>query len=202
MKLWGVFFLTIFLLLGCANTRTIESHSLLSDLQSGGYVIFFRHAATDHTQEDTDFNNLANCDAQRRLDEKGKAQAALIGEGFKSGRIPVGEVVSSHYCRCINTAKIAFGRVETSNDITSLQGISADELARRLNRIRELSNTQPAEGKNNIYVSHKILLKEALLQIIEEGDAIILKPQNGSQARVIRIVKPEDWKRLGAVPSS
>ncbi|MCB0154857.1 MAG: histidine phosphatase family protein, partial [Anaerolineae bacterium] len=91
--------------------------ALLQALQHGGYVIFFRHAATYRSQLDTDQQNLENCATQRNLDETGQAQARAIGAAFAAANIPIGPVLASPYCRTRHTAELAFGRVELTADL-------------------------------------------------------------------------------------
>ena len=162
MKKWGLFLIAVLLTAGCATNQTNDRASLVDKLQQGGYVIFFRHAATDHSQKDTDLNNPTNCASQRHLSEHGKEQARTIGEGFKSNNIPVGDVFTSQFCRCSNTAKIAFGKAQTTIDITSIQGVTPEERLRRIAVIRKMLNTfTSTPGTNTVLVAHKWMFKEA-----------------------------------------
>jgi len=196
MKSWGILF--IVLLLGsCATSQTSHQSEIVSSLREGGYVIFFRHGSTDFSQKDTDRKNLANCDTQRRLNDKGRLQAKQIGEGFKLKDIPVGDIITSQYCRCVNTAKIAFGRAESSADITSIQGVSTEERMRRVSALRAMLNTPPKPGTNTVLVAHKWMFKDASGQALSEGEAAIFKPvSEGVIAQFIRRVKPEEWVNL------
>jgi hypothetical protein len=83
---------------------------LIDALRRGGCVIYFRHAATNPEQADTIDPRLGRCEAQRNLSPDGRRMAAEIGGAFKTLRIPVGKVVSSPYCRTVDTAMLAFGR--------------------------------------------------------------------------------------------
>ena len=75
-------------------------------------------------------SRLDDCSTQRNLDASGRAQAARVGEAFRQNGISVGEVRSSPRCRCLDTARLAFGRVEAW---MVLQGALNDsELRRRL----------------------------------------------------------------------
>jgi broad specificity phosphatase PhoE len=197
-KLGLILFVTL-LITGCATHKTGQSDGLLSALQQGGYVIFFRHAATDHTQKDTDLNDPTNCAAQRHLDERGREQSRIIGEGFKINKIPVGDVVTSQFCRCSNTAKIAFGKAQTSIDITSIQGVTPEERQRRIAGIREMLNTPPRPGTNTVLVAHKWMFKDASGVLLEEGEAAIFKPQSEGMALLVRRVLPEQWKTLAQI---
>lgn len=196
MRKWGLLLISL-LLSSCSSVQTSESNDLLSRLQQGGYVIFFRHASTDHSQKDIDKKNLANCETQRQLDEDGRQQAKAIGEGFKIKKIPVGDIITSQYCRCIDTARIAFGRAETSVDITGIQGVSTEERMRRTTALRALLNTPPKPGTNTVLVAHQWMFKDASGQLISEGEAVIFKPQPvGVIAQYIRRVKPGEWANL------
>lgn len=200
MKKCGILFVVMTVLTAlssCATNQVNNSDGLLSKLQQGGYVIFFRHAATDHSQKDTDLKDPTNCAAQRHLDDKGREQARIIGEGFKANNIPVDNVLSSQFCRCSNTAKIAFGKVETIIDITSIQGVTPEERSRRIASIRKLLNTPPKEGTNTVLVAHKWMFKDASGVLLSEGEGAIFKPRaKAGQARLIRRVKPEEWQSL------
>lgn len=190
-------FTTFFVLVSCATNQPSNSDTLLSRLQQGGYVIFFRHGATDFSQKDTDKKNLENCQTQRRLSSKGRQQAAMIGEGFKAKGIPVGDVITSYYCRCINTAKIAFGKATPSMDITSIQGVPLDVRQQRISNLRKMLNTPAKPGTNTILVAHQWMFKDAAGHRLIEGEAAIFKPQsNAVVARFIKRIKPEEWQGL------
>ena len=80
----------------------------IEKLQDGGYIIYFRHgeATIGKDQANVIFEN---CETQRNLSEIGKQQAILIGNVFRKKGIPVEPlIVSSPFCRAIDTAKLAF----------------------------------------------------------------------------------------------
>lgn len=180
----------------CATQQSNQADPIVEKLQQGGYVIFFRHAATDHSQKDIDKKNLENCDTQRRLDDKGRQQSKDIGEGFKALGIPVGDVITSHYCRCINTAKIAFGKATPTMDITSIQDVTPEVKQQRIANLRKMLATPPKPGTNTILVAHKWMFKDASGHLLEEGEAAIFQPQAHDTAHFIRRVKPEEWIKL------
>jgi len=83
-----------------------------STLKTGGRVILLRHVQTDPGVGDPANFKLESCGTQRNLSAKGRADAKRIGQAFASRNIPVREVLSSRWCRCIDTAQLAFGRVK------------------------------------------------------------------------------------------
>ncbi len=92
-----------------APAEPLQGHALLDALRGGGYVLLFRHAATDYGQSDVDKQNLENCLTQRNLSEQGRQQAAAIGQAFRQLQIPVGTDLASPYCRTQETARLAYG---------------------------------------------------------------------------------------------
>ncbi len=187
------------LLLGVAGTpapgtpqawSVLQTRGLLSDvdliagLREGGYVIYFRHAATDFSQSDTDRQDLTDCATQRNLSDAGRANARTIGEGIRALGIPIGDVLSSEYCRTRETAEIAFGRVSPTRDLTS-RASTTDPAARaeRIEALRRLLTTPPAPGTNTVLVGHMFNLADATGVAIAEGEAAIFLPApDGSAA--------------------
>lgn len=195
-KFTGLLSVCLLLLSACASQQKIQTDPIVEKLQQGGYVIFFRHAATDHSQKDIDKKNLENCDTQRRLDDKGRQQSKDIGEGFKALGIPVGDVITSHYCRCINTAQIAFGKATPTKDITSIQDVTPEVKQQRIANLRKMLATPPKPGTNTVLVAHKWMFKDASGHLLEEGEAAIFKPQAHDTAHFVRRLKPEEWITL------
>ncbi len=150
---------------------------LVAALREGGYVIYFRHAATGFSQPDTDRQNLSDCATQRNLSDAGRDDARAIGEGVRALGIPIGDVLSSEYCRTRETAELAFGRVTLTPDLTS-RASTTDPVARaeRIEALRRLLATPPAPGTNTVLVGHMFNLADATGVAIAEGEAAIFLP--------------------------
>jgi virginiamycin B lyase len=181
----------------------LEGPALADALREGGYVIYFRHAATDFSQEDTDTRNLQNCRTQRNLTAQGRADARAIGRHFRRLRIPVGAVLASRYCRTRQTALLAFGRVRTTTDITSLPSAATErERNRRVRALRRLLATPPREGVNTVLVAHLFNIEAAANVSLDEGEAAVFAPGGGTRFRLVARVRPEQWasypRRLSA----
>src|SRR5215813_731007 len=69
--------------------------ALLAALRGGGYVLFFRHAATDFGQNDDRMTGYEDCATQRNLIDKGRADARAIGADIRALGIPIGDVLAS-----------------------------------------------------------------------------------------------------------
>lgn len=170
---------------------------LVEALRGGGYVIYFRHAATDNSQTDTDRQNLENCATQRNLSDEGRAEARMIGEAMQALEIPLGEVLASPYCRTRETAEIAFGRVESTSDLISpLSEMPESERQRINDALRDLLSTPPADGMNTILVSHQFNLTAVMPVSLAEGEAAIFTADSGSGFALVARLQPQQWPEL------
>lgn len=102
-----------------AADRAAEQ-AVWSALKSGGHVALLRHALTDPGIGDPPNFKLGDCGTQRNLSTKGRADAQRIGKAFRDRGIPVEDVLSSRWCRCIDTAQLAFGRVKPAAMLDSI----------------------------------------------------------------------------------
>src|SRR4051794_20726812 len=102
-----------------AASRQAQAPRFVTLLRRGGNVLVFRHAATDPSQADAQRFRYTQCSRQRNLDDRGRAQARAIGRAVRVMRVPIGRVLASPYCRTVQTARIAFGRVTPTRDLLS-----------------------------------------------------------------------------------
>ena len=79
-------------------------------LREGGCVVLMRHALTEPGIGDPPGFRLDQCSSQRRLSDEGRAQARRVGKAFERAGVTLAEVRSSAWCRCTDTADLAFGR--------------------------------------------------------------------------------------------
>ena len=86
--------------------EAFSSSELRQKLREGGYAVYFRHAATDHNQLDQSPVDLSDCSTQRNLASEGVEQAHAMGRAFVRSGIKVDRVLTSPFCRCIDTANM------------------------------------------------------------------------------------------------
>jgi phosphohistidine phosphatase SixA len=169
---------------------------LVAALRKGGYVLYFRHAKTDRSQQDTDPHDLANCATQRNLTDEGRADARAIGEAFRALQIPVGTVLSSAYCRAREHALLSFDQVTAEPSLVLPDPLPDDERQRNKEALQRLLATPPPPGTNTILVSHSPNVKAAAeVDLPVEGGAVILRPTDGIPT-VVAHVLPSEWTSL------
>jgi phosphohistidine phosphatase SixA len=181
--------LTVALLLPAAPARAADE-ALWTLLKGGGQVVLLRHGATDMEQRDQAGAPLEDCARQRNLSDDGRDDSRLIGEVFRSRGIPVGRVLSSGYCRCRETAQLAFGRVELW--LALQQSLNDREVqAQRAAEIRALASEVPAGG-NLILVSHQYPIRVLTGIQIGEGEFLVLTPRGGGVFDIAGRIPPEE----------
>ena len=174
---------------------------LVKLIQQGGYVLYFRHAATDHNQSDIDRSNLDDCKTQRNLAELGRRQAKAIGAGFKSFNIPVGKILSSPWCRAKDTATIAFGRVEPTQDLGFSISKTKEETDYLSKALIKMLTEPPAAGTNTLLFAHTSNLKDATgIWPKPEGAMIVFKPDQDEKTgyKYFGMIEPNYWLGLFA----
>ena len=75
-------------------------------LRAGGHVALMRHTDAPGGVGDPPGFRIDDCSTQRNLSAKGRADAARIGARLKSEGIAVERIVSSPWCRCMDTATL------------------------------------------------------------------------------------------------
>lgn len=171
-----------------------ELGSVLGELRKGGLVIYFRHAATEQSGSNDDAADLARCESQRNLSAEGREQATQIGKAFRALGIPVGSVASSPFCRCKDTAQLAFGRFAVNQDLYFAISTDANETRRLTASLRKILATPPTAATNSVIVAHTANLREAAgLWPKPEGAAYIFRPLSGGRFEAVAKIQPEDW---------
>lgn len=191
---------------GAAPSAELAGESLVRALRDGGYKIYFRHAATEWSQNDRirqagDWKSC-NPDTMRQLSDAGRATARHIGEAIRALDIRVAKVLSSEYCRAAETARLLdVGEVETTRDIMNLRAAAyvggREVVIRRAQRV--LSEPVPP-GSNVIIVGHGNLMQAATGAYVDEGGSgvYVVRPNSGIQFELVARLTAEDWTQLAA----
>jgi len=185
---------------GQALQPQLEGRELLDALQKGGLVFLMRHMSTDSFVPEEGAQVDDACANQRNLDERGKREAKGVGEAFKRLEIPVGQVLTSPYCRCVETGMLAFGSAEETEELSVFDELSGAGKDARGKQIRQMLNTAPPENQNTVLITHTgTLLYTFGLQTVPEGIVHIFRPAEFGNATYLGRVTPEGWTTLVGV---
>lgn len=161
-----------------------SEQALWIDLRKGGYVLLIRHADAPGTFDPPGFQ-LGVCSTQRNLSEEGRAQSKRLGELIRAKNVPVDQVFSSEWCRCIDTATLAFGadKVQTWSAISSPTG--GDDKQQRANLEAVRQRISRASLKTNmVLVTHMFNIQDITGGGAAQGEIVVLRSQD-KQMRVV-----------------
>ncbi len=174
--------------------KPVAGPALLAELRKGGYVIYFRHTSTDFSRDDRLSKSDDDCDNQRPLTDKGRAEAREIGAAFRELKIPVARVLASPRCRTMETANLAFGRAEKEN--AARGGPASPAGADRYASLRAILSTPVMPGSNVVIASHgNPFYATAGTPYLAEGEAAVVRPL-GKDFEIVARVKHDGWRTL------
>ena len=168
-------FLKFFIIIFISLTTSIKADlnkKLINQLEDGGKLIFIRHAYAPGNGDPNNFN-LNDCSTQRNLNSLGRKQAKNIGEFFRENKIKIYKVLSSEWCRCKETADIAFKDYSTNSFLNSFY---SSKYAKNKNKqVNALNNYVKKFNSNDnlIFVTHYVLISEVLNYGASSGEIVI-----------------------------
>lgn len=165
-----------------------ESAALAQDvaalLRAGGCVLMLRHAQTEAGIGDPPNFKIDQCSTQRNLSPNGRAQAAAINKWFSNRSLVPSRVLSSVWCRCQDTARLAFGQFDVLAELGSTFGGRFDAAAQTLALQTRLASVKP--GTFEVWVTHQVNVTALTGELPSMGEAFVVSTSTaGSAARVL-----------------
>ena len=149
--------------------------AVVKQLRSGRCAVLWRHAQTTPGVGDPPGFSLEACSTQRNLSAEGRAQASAAGDWFRSRALRPVSVRTSAWCRCRDTADLAFGSHEHWAALDSTFGGAPDSPARRQALIDALARI-PA-GTFEVWVTHQVNIGAFTGESVAMGEAVIVEPR-------------------------
>ena len=149
-----------------------SNQNLINELKQGGKLIFIRHAYAPGGGDPDNFD-INDCNTQRNLSNSGREQANKIGSFFKDNNILIDKIYSSEWCRCKETALIAFNNFENKSFLNSF--FSSKFVQNKEPQIEKLKRfINNWDGKKNlVFVTHYVVISEILNYGSSSGEIII-----------------------------
>jgi phosphohistidine phosphatase SixA len=169
----------------------VQAHAddaLWARLREGGLIVMMRHATAPGVGDPPGFR-LGDCATQRNLSAEGRAEARRIGEAFRRNRVPIDEVRSSEWCRCRETAELAFGRYTAWPPINSF-------FADRVTEPQQTAATRALmagwQGKGNlVLVTHQVNISAASGSFASPGEVVVIQPAGAGRLEVVGRLRPD-----------
>ena len=164
-KLLIIFFIFI-------PNNSYSSENVVKFLKEGKKIVFIRHALAPGTGDPNNFD-IKDCSTQRNLNDEGRAQSKRIGNFFEKNNIKIDKVLSSEWCRCKDTAKIAFGKFETFSALNSFYETRfSKNKSKQMKDLREYISKWESDS-NLIIVTHYVVILDILDRGTSSGEMII-----------------------------
>lgn len=180
----GLLALSVTQLAHSQAANPLSEEALWQELRKGGYVLLIRHADAPGTFDPPGFK-LDACSTQRNLSEEGRSQSRRLGELIRAKNVAIAQVFSSEWCRCIDTATLAFGadKVQTWPAISSPSG--GDDKQRQTNLAAVRQRIAGASLKTNMaLVTHMFNIQDITGSGAAQGEIVVLRAQD-KQLRVV-----------------
>ena len=178
-------FVAALLFLAGACAWAGDDARLWAQLRHGGNVLLIRHASTSPGAGDPPGFNLDDCATQRNLSDAGREEARRIGERLKREGVPIAQVYTSPWCRCRETAKIAFGRGEEWTPLGSVFEVPdrdreyTERVAKRIG-----SYSSRATKGNVVMVTHNVNIASLTKLSVAPGEIVVVRPDGCCGLRV------------------
>lgn len=154
-------------------------------LRQGGVVAVFRHALAPGTFDPPGFR-LGDCSTQRNLNDEGRAQARRIGEWFQARQLQPGKVLSSPWCRCVDSATLAFGAPQVWAALGSPLGYPETTGAAHLRDLRTaLAAASARSGRFEVWFTHMFVQSDLASDSTRSGEALILRANHNAKPEVL-----------------
>ncbi len=154
-------------------------------LRRGGVVLVLRHARAPGTFDPPGFR-LGDCSTQRNLGEEGRAQARQLGAYLKSQQLRPARVRSSPWCRCMDTAELAFGAAERWSALGSPRGGSEAANAQALKDLRQaVVDAAQRPGQFEVWVTHMFVQAALVSGDTASGEGLVVGPDAQGQPAIL-----------------
>ena len=149
-----------------------SNQNLINELKQGGKLIFIRHAYAPGGGDPDNFD-INDCNTQRNLSNSGREQANKIGSFFKVNNILIDKIYSSEWCRCKETALIAFNDFENKSFLNSFFSSKfAQNKEPQIKKLKIFINNWDGK-KNLVFVTHYVVISEILNYGSSSGEIVI-----------------------------
>jgi broad specificity phosphatase PhoE len=160
---------------------TTEAADFWTLLRQGGNVLLMRHAQTESGIGDPPNFRIGDCSTQRNLNDVGREQSRRVAAAFQRERIVLDEVRSSAWCRCVDTAELAFGRHTVWSPINSFFQQNGRE-TQTTEVLRALKSVKAP--RNLVLVTHQVNISALTGSFVAMGEMLLTRPGQMADGRL------------------
>jgi phosphohistidine phosphatase SixA len=170
-------FVALAVALIAAPVAAAASEEAWAALAKGGHVALVRHGnAPPGYGGDPPGFKVDDCATQRNMDERGRAQARAVGEAFRQHGVLVDKILSSPWCRCLETARLmAIGTVESTMAVAA-----SDRSPERLAVLKQMVAGWRGPG-TLVVVTHALTVQGLVGIMPDQAETVVLRPKLGNE---------------------
>jgi phosphohistidine phosphatase SixA len=160
-----------------APVAAADSEEAWAALVKGGHVALVRHgSAPPGYGGDPPGFKVDDCATQRNMDERGRAQARAVGEAFRQHGVLVDKILSSPWCRCLETARLmALGSVENTWAVAA-----SDRSPERLVVLKQMVASWRGPG-TLVLVTHALTVQALVGIMPDQAETVVVRPKSGNE---------------------
>jgi phosphohistidine phosphatase SixA len=147
------------------------------------YVVLLRHALAPGTGDPANFQ-LDDCTTQRNLSAAGRSQAMQIGQAFRDRNIVVDQVLSSQWCRCLETATLMdLGAVEPYPALNSFFRDRSTAESQTVD-VKQFLLEQADTPGVTVMVTHQVNITGLTEIVPRSGAAVVIEVDDASLTQI------------------
>jgi phosphohistidine phosphatase SixA len=177
------------LLAACLAPAAWADEALWAKLKAGGNVVLIRHASTAEGLGDPPGFKLGDCATQRNLSDTGREEARRLGRQFKFRAINFTTARSSQWCRCQETARLAFGEEPEPWPLLNSLNANPDREIDLITEVEALA-AKVKPPYNAVLVTHNFNIRALTGISPKEAELIVARSVGGKLEVVGRIPLP------------
>jgi len=172
--------------IGSANAQGVWSQLR----EDPGLVVLMRHAIAPGGGDPPGFT-LGKCSSQRNLSAEGRSQARSIGREFREQRVPIDAVLSSRWCRAVDTAKLlGLGTARPKSSLDSVFTASQQVSDRKKRQTEQIIRNHRGNSGVLVLVGHQANIIDLTGVAPNSGGAVIVRADKNGNIKVLGQISP------------
>ncbi len=172
--------------IGSANAQGVWSQLR----EDPGLVVLMRHAIAPGGGDPPGFT-LGKCSTQRNLSAEGRSQARSNGREFREQRVPIDAVLSSRWCRAVDTAKLlGLGTARPKSSLDSVFTASQQVSDRKKRQTEQIIRNHRGNSGVLVLVGHQANIIDLTGVAPNSGGAVIVRADKNGNIKVLGQIPP------------
>jgi phosphohistidine phosphatase SixA len=167
-----------------ASSLDTDIWSRLRNAEETHYYVLMRHALAPGTGDPSNFQ-IDDCSTQRNLSDEGRDQARRTGDAFRDNNITVQQVLSSEWCRCLDTAELLdLGPVEPFSGLNSFFQDRAQR-PERTAQLRDFMISNQDDYGVTMLVTHFVNISAIAGSGVSSGEMVVMQINDQNEPEVV-----------------